>query len=104
MAVLFDRSQLPPTALLAMSDLAALKAMAWLTARRWRVPQDVSVVGFDSVPEAALADPPLTTVEQPYRRIAERAVAAILEDALPQGRQVLPFTLVIRKSTGPAPE
>jgi len=54
MAVLFDDSQLPPTALLAMSDLVALKAMAWLTARRWRVPQDVSVVGFDGVPEAAL--------------------------------------------------
>jgi DNA-binding LacI/PurR family transcriptional regulator len=103
MAVLFDGSQPPPTALLAMSDLVALKAMSWLAAHGMRVPEDVSVVGFDGVPEAAVANPPLTTVEQPFRQIAERAVAAILDDALPEGREVLPLTLVTRKSTGPAP-
>jgi DNA-binding LacI/PurR family transcriptional regulator len=104
MAVLFDDYQPHPTALLAMSDLVALKAMTWLAAHGLRVPQDVSVVGFDGVPEAAVANPPLTTVEQPFRQIAERSVAAILDDDLPQGREVLPLTLVVRESTGPGPK
>ena len=101
MAVLFDGSQPPPTALLAMSDLVALKAMAWLVAQGLRVPDAVSIVGFDGVPEAEVSNPPLTTVEQPFREIAERSVAAILDDALPQGREVLPLRLVVRGSTGP---
>jgi DNA-binding LacI/PurR family transcriptional regulator len=63
----------------------------------------VSVVGFDGVPEAAVSVPPLTTMEQPYRQIAERAVSAILDDDLPDGREVLPLRLVVRESTGPAP-
>jgi hypothetical protein len=42
-------------------------------------------------------------MEQPYKLIAERAVAAILDDAMPEGREVLPLTLVVRASTGPAP-
>ena len=103
MAVLFNGTQPPPTALLAMSDLVALKAMNWLAARGVCVPEDVSVVGFDGVPEAALSSPALTTVEQPFRQIAERSVAAILDDDLPQGREVLPLTLVVRESTGPGP-
>jgi DNA-binding LacI/PurR family transcriptional regulator len=102
LTLLFADPQTAPTALLAMSDHLALAAMAWLHARGWRVPEDVSVVGFDGVPEAASANPPLTTVEQPYHRIAERAVAAILDGALPEGREVLPLQLVVRESTGPA--
>jgi DNA-binding LacI/PurR family transcriptional regulator len=63
----------------------------------------VSVVGFDGVAGTASSAPPLTTMEQPYKLIAERAVAAILDDAMPEGREVLPLTLVVRASTGPAP-
>ena len=103
MAVLFDGDHPPPTALLAMSDLVALKAIHWLASRGLRVPEDVSVVGFDGVPEGAVSNPPLTTIEQPFRQIAERAVAAILDDAMPQGREILPLQLVVRGSTGPAP-
>lgn len=101
--LLFENGHPPPTALLAMSDLVALKAMDWLSERGWRVPEDVSIVGFDGAPEAEAARPPLTTVEQPYRSIAERAVAAILDGAMPTGGEVLPVTLIIRTSTGPAP-
>lgn len=101
--MLFGGGAPRPTALLAMSDVVALAAMGWLAARGLRVPEDVSVVGFDGIPEAAAATPALTTVEQPYRRIAERAVAAILDDRMPTGREVLPLTLVARGSTGPAP-
>lgn len=103
MALLFADPRSAPTALLAMSDQLALAAIAWLTARGLRVPNDVSVVGFDGVPEAAASVPSLTTMEQPYRQIAERAVAAILDDTLPEGREVLPLRLVVRGSTGAAP-
>lgn len=102
LAILFGQPQ-PPTALLAMSDLVAIAALDWLRTQRIRVPQDVSVLGFDDVPEAEVSIPPLTTVAQPYRRIAERSVAAILDDEMPDGREVLPLSLVVRKSTGPAP-
>jgi DNA-binding LacI/PurR family transcriptional regulator len=100
---LFDGPDAGPTALLCMSDLVALKAMAWLAARGCRVPRDVSVVGFDGVEAAGAARPGLTTVEQPYRAIAERAVAAILDGARPGQGEVLPVSLVVRGSTGPAP-
>jgi DNA-binding LacI/PurR family transcriptional regulator len=86
-----------------MSDLVALRAMAWLAARGIRIPDEVSIVGFDGAPEAETARPPLTTVEQPYRKTAERAVAAILDDEMPQGGEVLPVRLVVRGSTGPVP-
>ncbi|EYD76122.1 transcriptional regulator [Rubellimicrobium mesophilum DSM 19309] len=103
LALLFADRATAPTAILAMADRLALAAMAWLEGQGLRVPQDVSVVGFDGVPEAASSTPPLTTMEQPYRRIAERSVAAILDDAMPEGREVLPLDLVLRASTGPAP-
>lgn len=99
---LFDGVARPPTGLLAMSDNLAMAALQWLEERGRRVPEEVSVVGFDDVPEAARTRPPLTTVAQPYARIAERAVSAILDGTLPKGREVLPLTLVVRESTGPA--
>lgn len=102
LAPLFDGVARPPTGLLGMSDNVAMAALGWLEERGLRVPEEVSVVGFDDVPEAARARPPLTTVAQPYARIAERSVAAILDGPLPKGREVLPLTLVLRGSTGPA--
>ena len=48
-----------------MSDVLALAAIAEARRRGRRVPEDLSVVGYDDVPEAARADPPLTTVAQP---------------------------------------
>jgi DNA-binding LacI/PurR family transcriptional regulator len=103
MSMLWDGQRARPTAFLAMSDYVALAAMEWLGARGVAVPEEVSVGGFDGVPEAAKSQPPLTTVEQPYRQIAERSVAAILDGAMPAGREVVPLTLVVRGSSGPPP-
>jgi DNA-binding LacI/PurR family transcriptional regulator len=103
LALVFRAGHPPPTALLAMSDRVALKAMDWLARQGIRVPGHVSVVGFDDIPQASAARPSLTTVEQPYRRIADRAVAAILDGDMPQGAEVLPVSLVVRDSTGPVP-
>src|ERR671910_1965690 len=54
-------SERRPTAILALSDQLALGAIEWMTEQRISVPEDVSVVGFDDIPAAASADPPLTT-------------------------------------------
>ena len=94
----------PPTAILAMSDRAALFAMGWLAQRGIRVPEDVSVVGFDGIPEGAESTPTLTTVQQPFAEVAERAVSSILDGAVIDGWPVLPLPLVVRDSTGPAPK
>lgn len=104
LALLSATDRPPPTALLVMSDLVALKALACLAGQGVCVPEQMSVVGFDGIPEGARSMPPLTTMEQPYRVIAERSVAAILDDAMPEGREVLPLSLVVRASTGPAPQ
>ena len=61
-----------------------MRALDWLRARGLAVPGEVSVVGFDGVPEAAATDPPLTTVRQPIGEIGRRAVEIIIE----QGEEV----------------
>jgi DNA-binding LacI/PurR family transcriptional regulator len=65
------------------------------------VPDDVSVVGFDGVPEAAVATPKLTTVEQPMGEIARLAVDAALGGKQIEGRTILKAQLVVRESTAP---
>jgi DNA-binding LacI/PurR family transcriptional regulator len=91
----------PPTAILAHSDRIAMAALEALKARGLAVPGDVSIVGFDGVPEGALADPPLTTVRQPIAEIGRRAVAAILDHPHEARHETLPVELVVRASTAP---
>ncbi|MFC0285703.1 LacI family DNA-binding transcriptional regulator [Kaistia hirudinis] len=91
----------PPTAILAMSDRAALIALDWLRAKGLKVPEDVSVVGFDGVPEAERSDPPLTTIAQPIERMGREAVAMILEHDDAPRQVMLDTELVIRGSTAP---
>jgi DNA-binding LacI/PurR family transcriptional regulator len=91
----------PPTAILAQSDHIALIAIDWLKARGIAVPGDVSVVGFDDVPESAAAQPPLTTIRQPIAEIGRRAVRAILEHGDEVWREKLDVELVVRASTAP---
>jgi LacI family transcriptional regulator len=95
------------TAIFAANDLSALGVINALTGRGLRVPDDVSVVGFDDVRLAAYTSPPLTTVHQPAREIAERATRALwmLRDG---GRvdelvQLLEPRLVVRASTARGP-
>ena len=90
-----------PTGILAMSDKIAMHAVDWLFRNGRTVPGDVSVVGFDGVPEAAVATPRLTTIAQPMAEIARRAVDAALGGTQVAGRQVLQGRLVLRESTAP---
>jgi DNA-binding LacI/PurR family transcriptional regulator len=92
-----------PTAILAMSDRIAMHALDWLRQHDITVPGDVSVVGFDGVPEGAVCEPSLTTVAQPIAEMGRRAVKAILENDGSLSRQLLPVDLVVRASSGPSP-
>ncbi len=91
-----------PTAILAVSDILALGVLDALHARGLRPGKDVSVVGFDDIPEAAGAA--LTTVRQPALEKGRQAGALLLEPpAQSVARQVvLPTELIVRASTGPA--
>jgi DNA-binding LacI/PurR family transcriptional regulator len=96
------------TAVFAQSDLAALGAITELRARGIRVPEDVSVVGYDDLPIASFVDPPLTTVHQPMREVGALAVGLLVDeialdsrgDGKPS-RHLLPADLVVRGSVRP---
>jgi DNA-binding LacI/PurR family transcriptional regulator len=92
-----------PTAILTMSDRMALHALDWLRQHGMAVPGNVSVVGFDGVPEGAVSEPPLTTVAQPIAEMGRLAVKAILENDGSHQRLLLPVDLVVRASSGPSP-
>ncbi len=96
---------LRPTALFCSSDDIAFGAMQALQELELRVPQNVSVVGFDDLPSAANTQPPLTTVRQPLRALGEHAVELLLaqiEGTAPTGqKEVLPTELIIRASVAP---
>ena len=93
-----------PTAILAMSDRVAMFALEWLKQRNLRVPEDVSVIGYDGVPEAALCSPALTTIEQPIAEIGRRAVERILSGDASVQHETLPVKLVVRASTATPPQ
>jgi LacI family transcriptional regulator len=101
---LLDRSD-PPTAVFASNDASAIATMDVAVTLGLRVPDDLSVVGFDNVPESALAEPALTTIEQPIQLMGERAVE-ILVDLLagrepPATHVRLPTRLVSRGTCAP---
>ncbi len=93
----------PPTAILAMSDKVALHAMDWLGARGLCVPREVSIVGFDGIPEGGRSTPPLTTIGQPMADMGRRAVETILGFDGTIHRQMLCADLIARGSTAPPP-
>ncbi|SDE02611.1 LacI family DNA-binding transcriptional regulator [Streptomyces prasinopilosus] len=91
-----------PTAIFAGSDLQALGVLEAARIRGLRVPEDLSVVGYDDVPLAQWSSPPLTTVHQPLRRMAEEAARMLLRPDAPgtaAQRIELATHLVVRQST-----
>ncbi len=99
--------KVPFTALFAYNDISAIGAIRALQEEGLRVPQDVSVIGFDDIPGAAFHMPSLTTVRQPLARMGEVAAQSLLERI--EGKKEFPSEiaiepeLVVRESTGPAP-
>jgi LacI family transcriptional regulator, galactose operon repressor len=97
----------PFTALFAYNDIAAIGAIRAFQEEGLRVPQDISVVGFDDIQWAAFHTPSLTTVRQPLVKmgqIAAETVIRMIEDSSEELAEIaIEPTLVIRESTGPAP-
>ncbi|RVD27680.1 LacI family transcriptional regulator, partial [Mesorhizobium sp. M4A.F.Ca.ET.020.02.1.1] len=93
------------TAVFACNDLMAMGAITALRSRGLRVPDDMSLVGFDDIPYAVTTWPPLTTIAQPVEKIGTRAVSLLLErlgePAAPSRREVLTPVLVERESCAP---
>ena len=93
------------SALVCYNDMAAIGAIRALMDHGLRVPQDVSVVGFDDIQNAAYHNPSLTTIRQPLQQMGEMAARTLLQrirgaEGYPQMVPILP-DLVIRESTAP---
>ena len=95
------------TAIICGSDLMALGAVRAARQRGLRVPEDISVVGYDDSPLIAFTDPPLTTVRQPVRAMSQSAVSALLSQVTgqpaPRSEMLFLPELVVRGSTSIAP-
>ena len=95
----------PPTAIFLANDIMAVGAMKAIQQAGLRVPEDVSVAGFDDIPLASYSNPPLTTVRQPaYEKgaVATRLLIQSLEKQEVPFCNILDVELVVRGSTGPA--
>lgn len=93
----------PPTAIFAANDLSAIATLEVAAELGRSVPGDLSVIGFDDIPESALTAPPLTTVHQPIQQMGAAAITLLISlmDGTPVDRTHvrLPTSLVQRGST-----
>lgn len=98
-ALLFEQRP-EVTAVLALNDLMALGVLRYLARTGRRVPEDVSVVGFDDIPLAADVDPALTTIRVPMETIGAAAMElALADDLQPNELRVFPTELVVRQTS-----
>jgi LacI family transcriptional regulator len=97
----------PFTAVFAYNDISAIGAIWAFREAGVRVPQDVSVVGFDDIAGAAFANPALTTVRQPLLRMGQIAAQALIERIEKRGTYQPEIAIepefVVRESSGPVP-
>lgn len=95
----------PPTALVVMNDVTAIYVLKAVLARGLRVPEDLTVTGFDNLPITEHLEVPLTTVEQPFYEIGRQAARMLIRrvaspDETPYA-EVVPTQLVVRRSSAP---
>lgn len=93
----------PPTAVFCHSDVMALGALSQAKRRGLKVPDDLSIIGFDNISLAEFSDPPLTTVSQPRYQIGREAMLLLLEQLqghnVSSGSRLLECELILRGST-----
>ncbi|MDJ1642742.1 LacI family DNA-binding transcriptional regulator [Streptomyces pakalii] len=102
---LLDRDD-PPTAIVYANDLMAIAGITAATSRGLRVPEDLSVVGFDDIPLADCISPPLTTARQDvpaWGHAAARTLVALTEGKDFQPVELPPVQFIVRASTAPPP-
>jgi len=104
MASLLDAGA-QPTAVFVSNDLMAIGAICAAASHGLRIPQDLSVIGFDDIALSAYSNPPLTTVAQPKHRTGELAAQLLMQRIADRGRalqrEILQPSLTVRQSTGP---
>jgi LacI family transcriptional regulator len=92
----------PPTAIFASNDVSAFGVMEAARDCGLRIPEDISIVGFDDIPQASHVNPTLTTVRQPLEQMGRLATRMLLESihdrARPTERIELPTELIVRGS------
>jgi DNA-binding LacI/PurR family transcriptional regulator len=96
----------PPTAVFCYDDMTALGALSAISRHNLRVPEDISVVGFDDLLMASYTQPPLTTIRQPKRlmgRLAGETLFNLFAGTRPPDTRTLPTELIVRASTAPPP-
>jgi DNA-binding LacI/PurR family transcriptional regulator len=102
------KKELPPTAVVCATDLMAQGALSAAYQEGVRVPEDVSIVGFDNAPGSGYLVPPLTTLKYPNYRLGKLAAHAVLGRLEGQEssyvHKQLPLELLERESSGPAPK
>jgi transcriptional regulator, LacI family len=93
----------PPTAIFCHSDIMALGALSLAKRRGLKIPEDLSIIGFDNISLSEFCDPPLTTVSQPRFDIGREAMLLLLDQLSGQnvssGSRLLDCELVLRGST-----
>jgi LacI family transcriptional regulator len=96
----------PFTALFAYNDISAIGSLWAFREAGLRVPEDISIIGFDDIPGAAYANPGLTTVRQPLQKMGQIAAQTVVDLIEGRGEYVPEIAIepefVIRQSTGPA--
>jgi LacI family repressor for deo operon, udp, cdd, tsx, nupC, and nupG len=94
-----------PSAIFCMNDEMAIGAMQTFKNQGLKIPEDISVTGFDDIAYAKYSDPSLTTISQPAEEMGKMAMDMLLKviegEPLSQRECVLPTEFIIRKSTGP---
>lgn len=99
----FTRMEDIPTAIFCMNDEMAIGAIKGLKSKGLKIPQDVSITGFDDIEVAKYCDPALTTVSQPAEKIGEKSAELLFqlidEQNPKQTEYVLPVEFIIRQST-----
>ncbi|EHS5338202.1 DNA-binding transcriptional regulator CytR [Salmonella enterica subsp. enterica serovar Okatie] len=98
---------LPPTAVFCHSDVMALGTLSWAKRQGLKVPDDLSIIGFDNIALAEFCDPPLTTVAQPRFDIGREAMLLLLDQMQGQnvssGSRLMDCELIIRGSARALP-
>ena len=94
-----------PTAIFCMNDEMAIGAIHFAKKNGLKVPDDISISGFDNISFAKYCDPPLTTISQPAEKFGSIAMSMLFDvingTELDEKYKLLPFEIITRESTGP---
>jgi len=98
-----DAESIRPTAIFTVSDPGGWAAMRWLSERGVKIPQDVSVIGFEGAQSSQFMSPSMSTVAHRIEVIAEQALKLLWQEKIDPQTTLIQPELIVRDSTGPPP-